>query len=231
MTLFYAYGSGTTLSISKEDLKFERVEIACANKNNTNLSVMSMRDFNVKVDSFCLTSFLGGVDDLSTFLNEESGTCDWITHLRFDKCNWVSDCYTDLSFYNHLYQLAGGSIISLEFKYCGKTDLDFIKNFTTLERLCITGNSRIVDISALEPKYDDSGKCISGFPELEELTIDNSVTDITKIGILNSLKKIIFSGNKINKGIETLVNLTNLEYVDLTNCNSLSQNRKLCKFS
>ena len=73
---------------------------------------------------------------------------------------------------------------------------------------------------------------MSGFSELEEFTlinpVVNSITDITVLGRLQNLKRLNVSGTKINKGIEALAGLNNLEYVNLTNCSSLSQNRKLC---
>ena len=79
----------------------------------------------------------------------------------------------------------------------------------------------------MTPKYND-GVCISGLPLLEELTINYSIVDVTSIGTLTNLKILNVSGNKINKGIESLANLTSLEYVNLSNCNSLSQNRNIC---
>ena len=89
-------------------------------------------------------------------------------------------------------------------------------------------NSKIVDISALAPVYDGDGGYVSGLENLEELTINDSVTNISSVGTLTNLKKLDVSGNQINDGIEGLADLKNLECVNLTNCSSLSQVRSIC---
>ena len=159
-----------------------------------------------------------------------NGSCDWVKTFHYCVQEWSTLVWDTNPFYKDMNKLANGTIENLEFENCSEKDFEFIKDFKNLKKLSLI-NSKVVDISALKPKYDQSGNCISGFPELEELTIQNSVIDITSVGTLTKLKRLDVSGNKINNGIDALSSLTNLEYINLTNCSALSQNRKICKFS
>lgn len=160
------------------------------------------------------------VTDVKCFLDEDL-RCDWLKCLIIDRKGWSVDLWTSQKIFEGLSYISDNSIQELSLSNYGSTNLNFIKNFTKLKKLIITG-SKVVDISGLEPQIDQIGKCISGFPDLEELTIQNSVTDITSVGKLTKLKRLNMSGNNINNGIEGLSNLQELEYVNLSNCNSLS---------
>lgn len=194
--------------------------------------VNQIKRYNLKVGRLNFNATGSNYSFVSSLLKNDK--CDWVNAVYYTRASWNPDLLDSQEFFKDLsilvdsdYKKANCSITEFSFGYCSEKNLDFLKDFTDLKKLTINRNSKIVDLSALEPKYEND-RCVSGFPKLEELTIQNLVTDITKVGTLTSLKKIDFSGNKINKGIEALSELTNLEYINLSNCNSLTQNRKLC---
>ena len=180
-------------------------------------SINNIKNSGIKINNFRLHQINSG-NSLASYMLK-NGVCDWVTTFHYCVAGWAAGVWEKNEFYEDMNQLSNGSIENLEFEYCPEKDLKFIKDFT---------NSKLVDISLLKPVYDETEKCISGFPNLEELTITNSITDVTSIGELKNLKRLNVSENKINKGIEALSGLTNLEYINLTNCSSLSQNRSLC---
>ncbi len=184
---------------------------------------------NITVNKFG-ASHKSDTDNLNYFL-DENGECNWITDLTIGRKSYDTNLWESQEVFRALESFSSTSIQNLSLRYCGMTDLSFIQNFKNLKKLSID-SSKIVDISGLEPRNDGDGNHLSGFSELEEFTlinpVVNSITDITVLGRLQNLKRLNVSGTKINKGIEALAGLNNLEYVNLTNCSSLSQNRKLC---
>ena len=159
-----------------------------------------------------------------------NGVCNWVEYIYYKGATWSGDIWDRDELLTSLDNLVNTetkkqscSIRNFEYDCFPNSNLDCLKNFTMLTNL-ILRNSKLVDLGCVEPTYD-SGKCVSGFPNLEQLTIQNSLTDITPVGTLTNLKKLNVSGNKINKGIEALGSLTKLEYINLSNCSSLSQNQ------
>ncbi len=159
----------------------------------------------------------------------KNNRCDWLEGLWYNVYERIGAVEEAQLFYDDLYLLADSSIETFETQFCNKKDLNFLKDFTKLKKLSVL-DSKIIDINAIVPNYDEE-RCISGFPELEELKITNSITDITAIGKLMKLKKLDVSGNKINNGIEVLSNLRKLEYINLSNCSSLAQISKYVNLS
>ena len=224
--------SGLTYDFSDSNYNIETLNFTEGNYGIIERTVKNLTKNNISVTNFYATR-VDDTADLSYFL-DENGKCNWIETLTLSRKEYGSDLWTSQHIFDELGKMSSSSIKKLSVYYCGKTNLDFIQNFETLKSLTFN-NSKIVDISGLEPKIDEDGSRISGFPSLEEFTlispIGSSPTDISVFEKIPTLKKLNVSGTNVNKGIEALANLTNLEYLNLNNCSSLSQNRKLCKFS
>ena len=198
--------------------------------------ITELRDSNVEIDKLDVQSYFSDFDIGNYLLR--NGVCDWINILSAYKASYQGDCYDCRKFFESLSNLSNTeeklkklTITSFDFQNYPFENLSCLKSFTNLKNLSLK-SSKVISLSDMEPIYDMYDKCVSGFPSLETLSIVNpvvsSITDITSVEKLTNLKRIDFTGNQINNGIEALSELTNLEYVNLTNCSSLSQNRKLC---
>ena len=150
--------------------------------------LVSYQNRGVHVDLLQILSAgdVNAAPDMKCFL-DDSLACNWLTRLFIHRRNWDTNVWTSQKLFEGLSYISNNNIEELSLDCYGSYNLDYIKNFTKLNSLTIT-NSRVVDISGVEPMEG-------------------------------------------NNGIEVLSGLTNLEYVNLTNCSSLSQSRKVREFS
>ena len=210
-------------------IELDIVQLDEVNSSRISTQLNVLKKHNVNIDTLELTAILpGGNSFVNNFLTD--GTCNWIRKIYYFTAGWYTNSWDWKVFYSDLNLLKDSMIEEIVCASCPETSLDFIKELKSLKKLTIT-NSKIVDISALTPVYGDDGTYVSGLPNLEEFTINNSITNIASVGSLTKLKRLDVSGNQINNGIEALAGLEKLEYINLTNCNALAQNRKICQFS
>lgn len=243
-TINEIYGLVTTIHLEFESsengdpININRIGFDEVQGSEQAVRLSELANSNIKVKNLNVTAILSDYEVFDSLLR--NGKFDWVENLKVMRAPYNGDAYD-----NKLILESLNTLVDTEFKrdnlglkgmqliYFSKSNLSDVMRFTSITTLGLE-QSKIVDLGDIEPKYDGNGKCVSGFPNLKEIySINpsaNSVTDLTPLGTISTLESINFSGNKINKGIEVLAGLRNLKIINLINCNSLLQNRKLCGF-